>query len=159
SGVAQAQHIGPRPASTTVATSNADPRSARQQSSVDQRPAVVSRGAAARTAERSRMLTWGDVGKFVLAFFLPPLGVLTETERLNKTFWINVLLTLLAWLLSQAAHQPMGTASVMLRALVCMLLMLCSLASSTPSTSSSSTERAYTRLDCHIPQASPDHTG
>ncbi|KAL6765888.1 hypothetical protein V8C86DRAFT_2451219 [Haematococcus lacustris] len=44
------------------------------------------------------MLTWGDVGKFVLAFFLPPLGVLTETERLNKTFWINVLLTLLAWL-------------------------------------------------------------
>ncbi|PNH12281.1 Plasma membrane proteolipid 3 [Tetrabaena socialis] len=43
-------------------------------------------------------LTWGDVGKFILAFILPPLGVLTETESLNRSFWINVLLTLLGWL-------------------------------------------------------------
>lgn len=43
-------------------------------------------------------LTWGDVGKFVLAVILPPLGVLTETERLNKDFWINVVLTLVGWL-------------------------------------------------------------
>lgn len=32
---------------------------------------------------------------------LPPLGVLTETERLNKQFWINVLLTLIGWLPGQ----------------------------------------------------------
>jgi uncharacterized membrane protein YqaE (UPF0057 family) len=33
-----------------------------------------------------------------LAFFLPPLGVLTETESLNRTFWINVLLTLIGYI-------------------------------------------------------------
>ncbi|KXZ44238.1 hypothetical protein GPECTOR_70g468 [Gonium pectorale] len=43
-------------------------------------------------------LTWGDVGKFILAIILPPLGVLTETERLNRTFWLNVLLTLLGYI-------------------------------------------------------------
>lgn len=43
-------------------------------------------------------LTWGDIGKFVLAVILPPLGVLTEQERLTKDFWINILLTLIAWL-------------------------------------------------------------
>ncbi|PNW85657.1 hypothetical protein CHLRE_03g196800v5 [Chlamydomonas reinhardtii] len=43
-------------------------------------------------------LTWGDIGKFVLAILLPPLGVLTETESLNKTFWLNVLLTLLGYI-------------------------------------------------------------
>lgn len=40
----------------------------------------------------------GDIGKIVLAFILPPLAVLTEMERLDSHFWINVLLTLLGWI-------------------------------------------------------------
>lgn len=43
-------------------------------------------------------VTCGDIGKIVLAILLPPLGVLTETERCNKTFWINVLLTLIGYI-------------------------------------------------------------
>ncbi len=45
-----------------------------------------------------RLFIGADIGKFVLAVLLPPLGVLTETERLNKTFWINVLLTLIGYI-------------------------------------------------------------
>ncbi len=32
------------------------------------------------------------------------LGVLTETERLNRDFWVNVLLTLLGWLPGTRGH-------------------------------------------------------
>jgi uncharacterized membrane protein YqaE (UPF0057 family) len=38
----------------------------------------------------------GDLLRFVLAFLLPPLGVLMEVG-LTKHFWINVVLTLLGF--------------------------------------------------------------
>jgi hypothetical protein len=50
----------------------------------------------------------------VLAVLVPPLGVLTEKERLDKDFWINVLLTLIAWLVSPGSteHSALGLGCV-----------------------------------------------
>lgn len=56
-------------------------------------------------------LTWGDIGKFILAFFLPPLGVLTEKEHLDRDFWINCLLTLIAWLPGEPSSQHRHSSS------------------------------------------------
>ncbi|RWS27184.1 plasma membrane proteolipid 3-like protein [Leptotrombidium deliense] len=42
-------------------------------------------------------LTCSDICKFILAFFLPPIGVLIE-KGCGKDLLINILLTLLLWL-------------------------------------------------------------
>ncbi|PNW85673.1 hypothetical protein CHLRE_03g197513v5 [Chlamydomonas reinhardtii] len=34
----------------------------------------------------------------IITFLLPPLGVFLHTKQCNRTFWINLLLTLLFWL-------------------------------------------------------------
>jgi uncharacterized membrane protein YqaE (UPF0057 family) len=43
-------------------------------------------------------LTCGDICKFILAFILPPLGVLVEKGNCDKDVLINILLTLLGFL-------------------------------------------------------------
>lgn len=43
-------------------------------------------------------LSWNDIGRLFLAFFLPPLAVLATKEKVDNDFWINLILTLLGWL-------------------------------------------------------------
>lgn len=38
-----------------------------------------------------------DILRLILAFFLPPVGVLLQVG-LGTQFWINVILTLLGWI-------------------------------------------------------------
>jgi uncharacterized membrane protein YqaE (UPF0057 family) len=44
-----------------------------------------------------------SIAKFVLAIFLPPLAVLMHKGQIDTDFWINLILTIIIYLVSRVA--------------------------------------------------------